>query len=275
MHISLCWFSASISAWYTGANISTMSQVIGSAISTFILNCNGSEAKPDDCLLERQTSAFTNCRRTIIQCFVADPDPQLCNIFFPTTTPEHTITVSDSTTTETSVTPPLASTTSISLEAPSTDLSLVRYATAAEANHENISSNTNMPTIGVVIGIMTVMLMCLASLLVTVCFVVRRRKEARQKGQTERSKLKQKDSQTLDDASQYAVITECKQESQRQGMEHVYQYTNNNAYGSRPMQNSNFNQCPSSVTLSSDQQQDMEPVYETIPGSILKSHTTV
>ena len=250
---------------YIGANISTMSQVVGSAISIFTLSCNGSEAKPDDCLLERQSSAFSNCQRTIIQCFATNPDPQLCNIFLLTTMPEYKITASDSTTVEASVTPPLATTTN--LEA-LTDLGLVRHTTAAEGTHENISSITNMPTIGVVITIllMVVVLMSLASLIM-VYFMVRQRKKGSQKSQlTERSKQEQMEPQTLDNARQCAVITECKQGSQKQGMESAYQYTKNNAYGSRPMQT---NQQPGG-----DQQQDVEPIYETVPDPILKSHTT-
>lgn len=241
-----------------GATISTTSQAIGSAISSFMLHCNGSETNPDDCVVESPSLVTTHCQRTIIQCFITDPDPQLCNISLSTTLPEYKTIVSDHT---------LAST--ANTEAP-TDHILVRHTTAdtmvAKRSHKDSSNLTIISSIAVV-TVMIAVLTCFASL-VMICFMVKRRKEA---SKTEKSKQEEKESQKLfDDTSQYAVITECKQERQKERVESVHQYKKNDAYGCMPidMQTNHFNQQIGGVVMSDDQQQDVEPVYETIPDPI-------
>ena len=148
-----------------GANISTVSQVIGYPISNFILHCNGSETNPDDCLMvENQGSDIShNCQGTIIRCFITDPDPQLCNISLPTTLPEYKTMVSGHTTVETLIT---------------------------KRSHKNSSTITITSTVAVVI-VMVAMLTCLASYIIA-CFIVRQRKKAYK---TEKSKQEERKSQ--------------------------------------------------------------------------------
>ena len=245
-----------------GANISTMSQVIGYAMSNFILHCNGSETNPADCLMvENQGSDIShNCQRTIIRCFITDPDPQLCNISLPTTPPPAEYKITTLAIDASTMIPAIASTARFTTtEAPS-DLTLVGYTTVAKRSQEDSGNVTlTLPIVGIT-TVMVVVLIGFAFLIMS-CFVVRRRRKAGQKSQIERSKG---ESHTIVDDSQYAVITECKQEGQRQD---AYQYTHNDAYDSKPMHTN-------SLWPNDDKQQAVEPIYETIPGPVLKSQTT-
>lgn len=92
----------------------------------------------------------------LIQCFIIDPDPQLCNISLLTTLPEYKNTVTDHTTVQASSTTLLASTTS------------------TEKNHKDLSNTTmTIPIVGTIaIQTMVVVLVCFASLIM-MCFVVR------------------------------------------------------------------------------------------------------
>lgn len=248
-----------------GANISIVTQVIGYAMSNFILHCNGSETNPDDCLMVENQGSDNNhdCQRTIIRCFITDPDPQLCNISLPITPPPAEYKITTSAIDASTMTPAIASTITVTVsttitEAPS-EFSLVGHATMARRGHKDSSNITLiLPIVG--ITTMIVVLICFA-FLIMICFVVRRRRKAGQKSQIERSKG---ESHTIIDDSQYAVITECKQEGQRQD---VYQYTHNDAYDNKPMHTN-------SLWPSGDKQQAVEPIYETIPGLVLKNQTT-
>lgn len=245
--------------------MSVMSQTIGSAVSSLTLRCNGSETNPNDCMMKNQDSAIShNCRRTIIQCFLTDPDPQLCNISLPTAPSEYKITVSSNTTTmEATMVPVLAST--ATTEAPF-DLSLVGHTTVAKRRSHKMDSSNNITVIVAIIGIITMVVVsiCFASPIMTY-FVVRRSRKVGQKSKIERSRQEHKESRTTDNDSQHTVIMECsKRESQRQDMEHVHKYTQNEAYGSKPVHN-NF------LWHGDDKQQAVEPIYDTIPEPTLKS----
>ena len=229
-----------------GANISTVSQVIGYAMSNFILHCNGSETNPADCLMvENQGSDIShNCQRTIIRCFITDPDPQLCNISLPTTPPPAEYKITTSAIDASTMIPAIAST--------------ARFTTITEAP----SDLGNVTLILPIVGVTTMIVVLIGfAFLIMICFVIRRRREAGQKSQIERSKG---ESHTIVDDSQYAVITECKQEGQRQD---VYQYTHNDAYDNKPMHTN-------SLWPNDDKQQAVEPIYETVPGPVLKNQTT-
>jgi hypothetical protein len=258
--------AASLHEWDTiGANISTVSQVIGSSISNFALHCSGSETNPVDCLMvenQGSDSSHNTCQRTIIQCFITDPDPQFCNISLSTAPPEYKIPTS---VIDASImTPAITSTIITTTEAPS-NLSLVGYATVPNGNHKD-SSNIDVKLIMPIVGTTTMVVVLIIFFALTKCFVVRRRRKADQKSQIERSK---RESHTIvnDSQTEYAVITECNQEGQRQDMERVYKYTQNDAYDSKAMHTN-------SLWPSGDKQQAIEPIYETIPGPILKNQTT-
>ena len=94
--------------------------------------------------------------------------------------------------------------------------------------------------------------------------------------QTESSRQTQNKSRMSENDCEYVVMAECKRES----VESVCQYTKNDAYSSVPKQPDQRIFGPGVTlhgdnTLSCDQQQDMEPIYETISDTTLKSHTTV
>ena len=246
-----------------GPNITTVNQVIGYAMSSFILHCNGSETNPADCLMVENQGSDTshNCQRTIIRCFITDPDPQLCNISLPTTPPPAEYKIITSAIDTSTMTPAIASTARFTTitEAPS-DFTLVGCTTVAKRSHKDTGNiMLIMPIVGIT-TVMVVVLICFA-FLIMICFVVGRRRKVGQKSQIERSKG---ESHTIVDDSQYAVITECKQEGQRPD---VYQYTHNDAYDNKPMHTN-------SLCSSGDKQQAVEPIYETIPGPVLKSQTT-
>ena len=160
--------------------------------------------------------------------------------------------------------PVLAST--ATTEAPF-DLSLVGHTTVVKRRSHKLDSSNNITMIVAIIGIITMVVVSVyfASPIMTY-FVVRRSRKVGQKSKIERSRQEHKESRTTDNDSQHTVIIECsKRESQRQDMEHVYKYTQNEAYDSKPSMHNNF------LWHGDDKQQAVEPIYDTIPEPTLIS----
>lgn len=260
-----------------GASITTLSQIAGSATSSFRLNCNGSETSPQDCLMERRHSADSYCRRTVIECFVTDPDPQLCNVSLPTTSPELTT----STTESESITLPSQNTykatesdgASAKLHTPT---SLLPAPTTGDLEPMRESEGTSNNKIMIIVGIVMVMvtmaagITCLGSLTVTCLSFIRRKRVHQTKREKEKLQLH-------DTAGKSKVTSEWKQERQREGEDYGYQYAENNAYHSRQKQINGLCQRPSDAgggvlqlvddapSHCNEQQHEVEPIYEIIP----------
>ena len=258
-----------------GATITTLSQIIGSEISSFGLNCNGSETKIEDCLEEYLDSITSQCRRVVTSCFLTDPDPHLCNVPFLTTSPkespEDQSTVSDID----SRTEPSKTTT---WPLPPTDSLKFTTAKISQKGSSNITTVT-------VIGMLIIAILMVGAAGIVVIFIIvclRRRKNERQQRQNKNSKQQQQMEIQTNENNECAEITVCVPVDQREDTEDVYQYTKNDAYDSRPRrinrstQSHNHSATPpcrlcyvnvrsGQSAMVNDQQGNKEPVYETIP----------
>ena len=193
------------------ATIATLDQLIGSKMSSFGLNCNCSEVRVEGCLEEDLHSATSLCPRSVIMCFLSDPDPHLCNVSTDTGITHGYVNTASKENDVSTIELPLVT---------STDTLAPGIQITTDKNHEETFNITMVATITTQTAVLVGVLVCI----VIVCLCRKIRKNVSKLHGNETSQKQQND-----DTPEYAEISEYKLAT-AENVEDIYHYTKNDAY---------------------------------------------